>query len=209
MRKVKKMFAAMTLVATVVFSLTGCAGTVNHSGEENVKPQETVQETEPQEVVSEEPEETAAVSDAEMTAPEADSQEPDTSENETETVDEQQITYSTGDFTVQLPKSWEGHYIAREFEEGGFTWVGFSEKKCHEQIDGGGWLFSIAAYGDTSYEEQPSYEVIDTDGDITYVVIYPTDVQFIGASKKAQKRYVKMAGQIDDIIATFKVTNKQ
>ena len=98
---------------------------------------------------------------------------------------------------------WLKHLIVQTTSGYGDTeWAAFYEKTCHEELDAG-WLFSIAGFKDNSYEDQPSYDVIETDGDITYVVIYPTDVQFDGASKKAQKRYQKMASQIEDVIATF------
>lgn len=105
-------------------------------------------------------------------------------------------------FQLQLPEDWDDCVKEDWIDENEMAWVAFYEKGCYEEIEAG-WLFSIGGYKDNSYEDQPSYEVIETDGDITYVVVYPTDVQFDGASKKAQKRYQKMASQIEDVIATF------
>ena len=70
------------------------------------------------------------------------------------------------------------------------------EKNCYQELnEQGGWLFSIGVYKDDSYTEMPSYEVIKKKGSKTYVAMYPTDVQFDGASQKAQTNYCKMTQQ--------------
>ena len=39
----------------------------------------------------------------------------------------------------------------------------------------------------------------------TYVAMYPTDVQFDGASQKAQTNYCKMTQQIDKVLKSMKL----
>lgn len=114
--------------------------------------------------------------------------------------------FQASDFSLQLPDDWEGCYVTSESRDAGITWVGFYAKKCQEEIPDSGWLFSIASYPNDTYEEQPSYEVIDIWEDLTYIVIYPTEVQFEGASKKARRQYKKMAKAVDEIVATFERT---
>lgn len=116
------------------------------------------------------------------------------------------ITYKTEEFTLKLPANWKGCYQVDKGEVDGLPWYSFSEKQCVKDLDGmGGWLFSIAVYKDKSYEEQPSYEVLMKKGNKIYVALYPTDVQFDGASEKAIKSYVKMAGQIDQVLKSMKL----
>lgn len=124
-------------------------------------------------------------------------------QNVTQSKDEGNI-FRTDDFTLQVPKSWEGCYTVEENDEEDILWVAFYEKSCHDEL-GEGWLFSIAAYKDDTYEEQPSYEVIDTWEDTTYVAIFPTDVQFYGASEEAQKKYMEMEQSTQEVIDTFEI----
>lgn len=53
-------------------------------------------------------------------------------------------------------------------------------------------MFSIARYKDDSYQEMPSYELVGKWNGFYYVALYPTDVQFMGASKSAQREYSKL-----------------
>lgn len=116
------------------------------------------------------------------------------------------ITYKASKFTLQLPASWKGCYVADEFTFDGLQYVAFYEKNCYQELNQeGGWLFSIGVYKDDSYMEMPSYEIIKTTGNKTYVALFPTDVQFIGASQKAQNNYGKMTQQVGKVLATFKL----
>lgn len=162
------------LIGAVVLSLGGCGRTDRSASSLEQGAQEM-------ETVTEEPEVQATTESVE---------------------DSNKITYVNHDFSLQLPKSWKEHYVVMETEDCGIMWRGFYEKGCYEELDAG-WLFSIAGYQDNSYEEQPSYEVIGEWKGKTYVLILPTDVQFIGASKAAQKRYCKMAAQVEKIAKTF------
>lgn len=116
------------------------------------------------------------------------------------------ITYKTPEFTLQLPTSWKGCYVAEQSTFDGMSWLAFYEKNCYQELnEQGGWLFSIGVYKDDSYTEMPSYEVIKKKGSKTYVAMYPTDVQFDGASQKAQTNYCKMTQQIDKVLKSMKL----
>ena len=120
------------------------------------------------------------------------------------------ITYKTSKFTLQLPASWKGCYVAEQSTFDGMSWLAFYEKNCYQELDQqGGWLFSIGVYKDDSYTEMPSYEVIKKKGSKTYVALYPTDVQFDGASKKAQTNYRKMTQQIEQVLKSIKLLKEQ
>ena len=116
------------------------------------------------------------------------------------------ITCKTSDFSLQLPADWKGKYLTDKSTFDGMPWLAFYEKSCYQELDGnGGWLFSIGVYKDDSYMEMPSYEVIKKKGSKTYVAIFPTDVQFYGASKTAQSTYLKMEKQTGTVLKSFKL----
>lgn len=117
-----------------------------------------------------------------------------------------QNVFQASDFSLRLPESWEGCCETSETTEGGVTYIAFYAKKCREEIPDGGWLFSVAAFLDDSYFELPSYKEIDMWEDVSYIAVYPTDVQFEGASKAAKRQYKKMAKAVDDILETFERT---
>ena len=72
---------------------------------------------------------------------------------------------------------------------------------------GGGWLFSIQSYQDNSYQQLPDYELLSIDRTTTYVVVYPTDVQFEGADQKSAQRYSAFSGQIKKVLKTFALSS--
>ena len=115
------------------------------------------------------------------------------------------ILYETDTFSVQLPLSWKNAYIAIEGIENDEAYVAFYSKQCQMEDEEMGWLFSISEFITTDYEEIPSYSVIATNGDITYVAIYPTDVQSAGLSKKANKQYFSLIADTENIIASFQM----
>lgn len=57
------------------------------------------------------------------------------------------------DFKLRLPNSWKDKYVVKKSKgRKAGSYVAFYAKKCYRQT-GEGWLFSIARYKDTSYEE--------------------------------------------------------
>lgn len=116
---------------------------------------------------------------------------------------EERITFENEFFSMEFPKLWKGKYKVEETSIEGAEFTAFYEKKCAKQVDGG-WLFSIARYMDISYEDMPSYEVLEQQGDITYVMIFPTETQFEGVTKKAREQYLLLCEDIDNVQKTFR-----
>lgn len=94
-------------------------------------------------------------------------------------------------YKLKLPKFWKNNYVMNTFNDKDISYVSFCAKKCYQQT-GEGWLISIASYRDKSYTGMPSYDVIKKRKGITYVALYPTDVQYMGTTKAAAKQYQKM-----------------
>lgn len=107
----------------------------------------------------------------------------------------------TSDYTLKLPGSWKGNYIMKR---NGKNSVSFYAKKCYKQKKAG-WLFSIEKCKDESYEDAPSYELVGRWGDYDYVAMYPTDVQFEGATKSAAKQYRKMSKDVEKVAKSIRV----
>ncbi len=142
-------------------------------------------------------------------APETSSQQMDTSEDQisenTSTIGDG-ILFETETFTLNLPASWEGKYVTHSEQEEGvdISYVAFFEKGCYEENEAG-WLFSIGMYPDDMYLEQPSYEIIKKHDGITYVAIYPSDVQTEGASKEAGMQYTSLVKDVETVVKTLQV----
>ena len=86
----------------------------------------------------------------------------------------------TGDgWTLSLPKEWVGKvYVEQDSDL-----TAFYENGCYGEM-GGGWLFSLETFSDESYVDRPDYELLSINGGVSYVAIYPTDVQFEGPAAR-------------------------
>lgn len=104
--------------------------------------------------------------------------------------------YHAKDFSLKLPASWKGNYKVVKGKKNSF--VAFCARKCYNET-GEGFLFSISKYKDESYKELPSYEVVGRWNGVSYVASFPTDVQFMGASKKAVKQYRKLNKSVEKV----------
>lgn len=105
------------------------------------------------------------------------------------------LIFRTADYTLKLPADWKNNYTVEKIgnkKKKSYKTVNFYSKKCHAQIPAG-WLFTIAKYKGNSYQQLPSYELIGKWNGYHYVAIYPTDVQFEGATKSARKQYQKLS----------------
>lgn len=106
------------------------------------------------------------------------------------------------DWTLTIPSNWNKQlYVTHSTDS-----VSFYEKGCYDAM-GGGWLFSIQAYKDNSYQQLPDYELLSIDHNATYVVVYPTDVQFEGAGQKSAQRYSAFSGQIENVLKSFSLSS--
>lgn len=114
-------------------------------------------------------------------------------------------TFSTAKYSLQLPQAWKGCYKTDTFQDDNFYVTGFYETLCSKEIPGGGWLFSIGEFQDDSYQDYPSYDLLGSKNGVTYVAVYPTDVQFDGASAKAQKQYQTLANSVEQVLKSFKI----
>lgn len=112
--------------------------------------------------------------------------------------------YRISAFSLKLPSDWRKNYIVKKTGKNGKdVCVTFYAKKCHEQTNEG-WLFSIQAFQDDSYRELPAYELAGKWNGISYVAVFPTDVQFTGASKKAVKQYQKLNKSVEKVVGTIR-----
>lgn len=115
---------------------------------------------------------------------------------------------AASDFTLEVPAAWKNQYVkkaSRDKKHG--SYVAFYSKKCYKETKEG-WLFSIARYEDDSYVDMPDYELVGRWNGYNYVALFPTDVQFIGASKTAQKQYIRIAAQSQEAAASIQPVKK-
>ena len=105
-------------------------------------------------------------------------------------------------WTLTIPSNWSKQIYVTSTANS----VSFYEKGCYDAM-GGGWLFSIQSYKNNSYQQLPDYELLSIDRNITYVVVYPTDVQFEGADQKSAQRYSAFSGQIEKVLKTFALSS--
>lgn len=107
--------------------------------------------------------------------------------------------FRVSDFSLKLPNNWKNKYIVKKSKKKKHgSYVTFYAKKCYQQKKGG-YLFSIVRYKDDSYQEMPSYELVGKWNGYNYVALYPTDVQYEGATKAAQKQYNKLNKSVEKV----------
>ena len=82
----------------------------------------------------------------------------------------------------------------------------FYENGCYSEM-GGGWLFSLETFSDESYVDRPDYELLSINGGVSYVAIYPTDVQFEVASSQNAQRYSAFSSQVEGVLRTFALSS--
>lgn len=111
-------------------------------------------------------------------------------------------TVTGNGWTLTLPKEWvDKVYVTLDQDT-----ASFYENGCYSEM-GGGWLFSLESYSDESYVDLPDYALLSIDDDVSYVAIYPTDVQFEGASADNAQRYSAFSSQVEEVLHTFSLTN--
>lgn len=99
---------------------------------------------------------------------------------------------AASDFNLKLPAGWKGQYVMKSSKGTKHgSYVAFYSKKCYQQTKEG-WLFSIMRFADDSYVDMPDFELVGRWNGYSYVALFPTDVQFIGSTKAAQKQYTKL-----------------
>lgn len=107
--------------------------------------------------------------------------------------------YRTSAFSLKLPENWKHNYtVEKSAKNSKDFYVSFYAKDCHKQTKAG-WLFSIETYEDETYQELPAFELVGKWNGISYVAVFPTDVQSEGASKKAEKQYQKLSRSVEKV----------
>ena len=110
--------------------------------------------------------------------------------------------FNAGDYVLRFPDNWPENYEIEVMDDEDIAYAAFYAKGCHQET-GAGWLFSIGKYKDNSYEDLPAYEVVTENNGVTYVAIYPTDVQTEGASEAASKKYYELMQTVEEVINSF------
>ena len=111
-------------------------------------------------------------------------------------------TFQGKGWMLTIPANWDKQIYVTSTANS----VTFYEKGCYDTM-GGGRLFSIQSYQDNTYQQLPDYELLSIDRNTSYVVVYPTDVQFAGADQKSAQRYSAFSGQIEKVLKTFSLSS--
>lgn len=107
-------------------------------------------------------------------------------------------TYFGNFFYADIPYSWEGHY---QYEETADAVTFYSTENAAAGY--GGVLFSVCRYAAGSdYQSLPSYQVLSETDSYTYIVIYPTDVQYNYNDTTLSSLYQEMAADAETTLLT-------
>lgn len=190
MRESIKKVKYMMLVIIVLFAMTGCGKT--ETTDQNTEPSKSLSdETQAPDTTAEEPENT-----------EGSAEETETLEESAEEPERWYGIFNAGDYVLRFPKNWLENYEIEVIDDEDTAYAAFYAKGCHQET-GEGWLFSIGRYKDNSYEDMPAYEIVAENNEITYVAVYPTDVQTEGASETASKKYYELIQTVEEVIDSF------
>lgn len=92
-------------------------------------------------------------------------------------------------FMVDIPDSWQGHYTYEEADDS----VTFYNTE-NANVGFGGMLFSICRYAPGSdYQDLPNYRVLSETDEYTYLVLYPSDVQYDYENETLSSIYQEMS----------------
>ncbi|MDB5054812.1 MAG: Copper amine oxidase N-terminal protein [Bacilli bacterium] len=112
-------------------------------------------------------------------------------------------------FTLKLPKSWEGKYDVVE----GTDFINFIDK-ANKDAGWGGLLFTIQEWSKERWntdgvEEAKNYQIskIGENGDKIFTLSTPSDVNYNVNDEKMKAEYASMWSHINTIKTTFKIKN--
>ena len=176
----------MLLVLIVLLAMTGCS-----------KTETTNQNTEPSKNLSED-----GTTAEETENTEGSVEETEFLEESTEETERWYGIFNAGDYVLRFPANWLENYEIEVVDDEDIAYAAFYAKGCHQETDAG-WLFSIGKYKDNSYEDLPAYEVVAENNEVTYVAVYPTDVQTEGASEAAREKYYELMQTVEEVINSF------
>lgn len=105
------------------------------------------------------------------------------------------VTNQTKTITVEYPPEWNEDVISDVNDD----YISFYEKKDYDSGNGGH-LFTVMRFNNNDYKELPSYKVIaeDKSKGVTFIIMYPTDVQF---TNETAEEYNRLADFTDEIIS--------
>lgn len=110
--------------------------------------------------------------------------------------------HGSGVFSLQIPKSWEGHYVVEEVD----NQIVF----VHRASKPGGILFFIEKWPKDKWEEEgealsqniPLVQIGEMD-DVIYSWSTPTDVQYNPDDEASKQEYLQMFTEVESIKNTF------
>ena len=121
-----------------------------------------------------------------------------------EVMSDSENIFCVKEYTLQLPDQWLGNYAVDIYEEEGVTsWVAFYAAGCHKETEAG-WLFSIGRYEDMDYMDLPAYQFLAEQEGVSYIAVYPTDVQTEDASETAKEQYYELLQGVEEVIDSFR-----
>lgn len=107
--------------------------------------------------------------------------------------------YQTDEYSFVIPKTWEGKYVVKDFEQG----QAFYSKAIYD-INSTGNLFDIASTSTVGdWRSYPDYKFLGCADERFYFATFPTDVQFDVGNNDLSDEYSVMQQDIDIIIDSF------
>lgn len=116
--------------------------------------------------------------------------------DEKDFVRDELVVFETDSFKFQLPAYWRDLCEVRSDEES----IAFYQKKSSEY---GGYLFSVTAVENQDLGQLNAYDVIEEDGNITYVMEFPTEVSYDISDTYAQMEYERLFEDKEYVFDTF------
>lgn len=106
------------------------------------------------------------------------------------------VVFETDSFKFQLPAYWRDLCEVKSDDES----IAFHQKKSSEY---GGYLFGITVVENQDLEQLNAYDVIEKDGNMTYVMELPTDVSYDTSDAYAQMEYERLFEDREYVFDTF------
>ena len=192
MRESIKKVKYVLLVVIVLLAVAGCGRT--KTADQNTELSKNLSDDSTAAEGSEDTGEPAE----ETETPEESVEETDSPEESAEETERWYGIFNAGDYVLRFPPNWLEKYEIEVMDDEEIVHAAFYAKGCHQET-GEGWLFSIGVYTDNSYEDMPAYEIVAENNGVTYVAIYPTDVQTEGASKAASEQYYELMQTVEEV----------
>lgn len=116
--------------------------------------------------------------------------------DEKDFVRDELVVFETESFKFQLPAYWRDLCEVRSDDE----FIAFYQKKSSEY---GGYLFGVTVVENQELGQLNEYDVIEEDGNVTYVMEFPTDVSYDTNDAYAQMEYKRLSEDKEYVFDTF------